>query len=221
MGDDLPWHRDRARRRRGSRARPSSAACPCARRAGRRCPSSRSAMRRRLSASLMKCSVCMLCRRSASLTSSTRMSSDMASTSLRKFSACLVWSDCSSMRDSLVTPSTRRAISLPNSCSICSERRVRVLDRVVQQAGDDRGAVELHARQELGDVERMGEIGIARGPALRAMRLHGEDIGAVERVLIGRGIIGLYPLDQFELPNHAVTSSRPPRQGRIPWRAAR
>ena len=48
------------------------------------------------------------------------MSSDIASTSLRKFSACLVWSDCSSIRDSLVTPSTSRAISGPNTRSMSS-----------------------------------------------------------------------------------------------------
>ncbi len=42
------------------------------------------------------------------------MSSDMASTSLRKFSACDARSDCSSMRVSLVTPSTSRATSSPN-----------------------------------------------------------------------------------------------------------
>jgi hypothetical protein len=99
--------------------------------------------------------------------------------------------------------------------------RVRVLDRIVEQAGDDGSAVELHARQQLGDAQGMGEVGIARGPALGAMGLHGEDISAIQRVLIGRGIIGLYPLDQFELPNHAVTSNRPPRRGRIARRAAR
>ncbi len=48
------------------------------------------------------------------------MSSDIASTSLRKFSACLVSSDCNSMRDSLVTPSTSRPISGPNRRSISS-----------------------------------------------------------------------------------------------------
>src|SRR5881392_3907812 len=48
----------------------------------------------------------MLCRRSASFTSSTRMSRLIARMSLRKFSACLVLSDCSSSRVSFVTPST-------------------------------------------------------------------------------------------------------------------
>ncbi len=68
----------------------------------------------------MKCSVRMLCSRSASLTSSTRMSSDIASSSLRKFSACSVCEDCSSSLLSLVTPSTRRATSPPNSCESSS-----------------------------------------------------------------------------------------------------
>ena len=65
------------------------------------------------------------------------------------------------------------------------ERRDRVLDRVVQQAGDDRGAVELHLREEAGDLDRVREIRVARGAQLRAVRLHRIDIGAVERVLVG------------------------------------
>ena len=106
------------------------------------------------------------------------------------------------MRESLVTPSTRRATSSPNSCSISS--RVASVSSTVScsSAGDDRGAVELHARQDAGDLERMGEIGIAGGAGLRAVRLHREDIGAVERVLVGRGIVGLDPLDQLELADH-------------------
>ena len=91
------------------------------------------AMRRRFSWSLMKRSVRMLCSRSASLTSSTRMSSDIASTSLRKFSACLVWSDCSSMRDELGD-----AVDQPRDLRAeqpldLVEGGGGVLDRVVQQ----------------------------------------------------------------------------------------
>jgi hypothetical protein len=48
------------------------------------------------------------------------MSSLIARTSLRKFSACFSWSDWSSIRLSLVTPSTRRATSLPNLASMSS-----------------------------------------------------------------------------------------------------
>ena len=62
-------------------------ACPCGRRAARRCRAS-PARCARASPAVMKCSVRMLCSRSASLTSSTRTSSAIASRSLRKFSAC-------------------------------------------------------------------------------------------------------------------------------------
>ena len=48
------------------------------------------------------------------------MSDDIASTSLRRFSASLVLSDCISSRRRLVTPSTRRAMSSPNRPAISS-----------------------------------------------------------------------------------------------------
>ena len=48
------------------------------------------------------------------------MSSDMARRNLRRFSAWRVLSDCRSRRLSLVTPSTRRAVSAPKSASISS-----------------------------------------------------------------------------------------------------
>ena len=98
----------------------------------------------------------------------------MASTSLRKFSACLVRSDCSSSRVSLVTPSTRPAISLPNRRLDLRQLDRRVLDHVVQQAGGDRGGVEPVAGQDVGDRDGMGDVGIAVVAALRAVRLHGQ-----------------------------------------------
>ena len=62
----------------------------------------------------------MLCSRSASLTSSTLMSLDMASRNLRRFSAARWLSLCASIFDSLVTPSTRRATFLPKCFLISS-----------------------------------------------------------------------------------------------------
>ena len=61
----------------------------------------------------------------------------------------------------------------------------RVLDRVVQQRRRDRRVVELQVGQDGRDFERMGEIRIARGALLLAVRLHGVDIGAVEQRLVG------------------------------------
>ena len=63
-----------------------------------------------------------------------------------------------------------------------------VLDGVVQQRGRDGGIVELEVGQDRGDFERMGEIGIAGGALLLAMRLHGVDIGAVEQRLVALGL---------------------------------
>ena len=78
----------------------------------------------------------------------------------------------------------------------------RVLDRVVQQRRRDRGVVELEVGQDGRDFERMGEIRIAGGALLLAMRLHGVDIGAVEQRLVGVRVVAAHPLDQIVLPHH-------------------
>ena len=80
--------------------------------------------------------------------------------------------------------------------------RLGVLDRVVQQRRHDGGVVELEVGEDRRDLERMGEIGIARGAQLLAMRLHGVDIGAVEQLLVGVRIVFADPLDQLVLPHH-------------------
>ena len=78
----------------------------------------------------------------------------------------------------------------------------RVLDRVVQHRRDDRGVVELELGEDRGDFERMREIGIAGGALLLAVRLHREDVGAIEQVLVRLGIVAADALDQFVLPHH-------------------
>ena len=133
----------------------------------------------------------MLCSRSASLTSSTRTSAAIASRSLRRFSACFA-----SLRDEvellqLGQALDQRADLVAEQLVDLGARRLGVLDRVVQQRRDDRGVVELEVGEDRRDFERMGEIGIARGARLRAMRLHGVDIGAVEQILVGVRIVAL------------------------------
>ena len=107
----------------------------------------------------------MLCRRSASLTRMTRMSSTIASSILRKFSACRSSLDENGIALILVTPSTTCATSGPNSSWMRSIVRQRVLDDVVEQAGGDGDDVELHVGQEVGDLERVDEVGLARNGA--------------------------------------------------------
>ncbi len=83
-----------------------------------------------------------------------------------------------------------------------------VLDGVVQQRGDDGGIVELVVGEDRGDFERMGKIRIAGGALLLAMGLHGVDIGAVEKVLVGIGVVFAHPLDEIVLPHHRLGGLR-------------
>ena len=162
-------------------------------------------------AGFMCSSVRMLCRRSASLTSSTRMSLEMASSSLRKFSACSAFLVTRSSFLILVRPSTSAPISRAEQRVDLAARGVGVLDGVVQQRGGDGGVVEPHLGEDGGDFERMGEEGSAGGPLLVAMRLHGVDIGAVEQRLVGVGLVAQHPLDQLVL----AQSWRAPHDRRV------
>ena len=77
-----------------------------------------------------------------------------------------------------------------------------VLDHIMQQGGDDGRRVQPIVGQNARHLDRMGEIGIAGGPQLRAVHLHRIDIGAVQQRLVRGGIIGAHSLDQFELAQH-------------------
>ncbi len=109
----------------------------------------------------------MLCSRSASLTSSTRMSSDMASRNLRRFSAARSFSVWASIFESLVTPSTSRATSSPKSFWISSVVVSVSSIVVVQQRRYDRLVVEEQLCQNTRNFNRMAEVRIAA----RALRL--------------------------------------------------
>ena len=80
--------------------------------------------------------------------------------------------------------------------------RLGVLDGVVQQRGDDRRIVELEVGEDRGDLERMGEIRVAGGAQLLAMRLHGVHVGAVEQLLVGVRVVLADALDQLVLAHH-------------------
>ena len=82
----------------------------------------------------------------------------------------------------------------------------RVLDRVVQHRGGYGCVVELELGQDGGDFERVREIRVAARPLLRAMRLHGEHVGAVEEILVRVRIVTPDPFDQFVLPHHVGCS---------------
>ena len=87
-------------------------------------------------------------------------------------------------------------------------RRERVLDRVVEDRGGDGLIVEPEVGEDSRDLDRMAEIGVARSAHLRSMRLHREDVGAIDQALVRIGIVGSDFLDQLILPQHAAKMGR-------------
>ena len=83
-----------------------------------------------------------------------------------------------------MSPSTIRAISLPNSASTSSSVRSRVLDDVVEQSAGDGDRVELQVGEDLGDFDRVRDVRLAGVADLPAMRRLAEPIGAHEQVAI-------------------------------------
>jgi hypothetical protein len=78
-----------------------------------------------------------------------------------------------------------------------------ILDGVVQQCCDNGGIIELEVGEDRGHFQRMREIGIAGGAGLGAVRLHGVDVGAVQQIFVGVGVIGTDPFDEVVLSHHA------------------
>ena len=95
----------------------------------------------------------------------------------------------------------------------------RVFDRVVQHRRRDGGVIDLELGQNGRHLERMGEIRIAGGALLAAVRLHREHIGAVQQILVGVRIVAANPLHQFVLPHHRRKPTRSaPRAADLSWR---
>jgi hypothetical protein len=78
----------------------------------------------------------------------------------------------------------------------------RILDRVVKDRGDDRLVVQPQIGEDARNFDRVAVIRIARSSLLAAMRLHREDVGAVDHRLVRVGIVSPYLLEQFILPQH-------------------
>ena len=65
----------------------------------------------------------------------------------------------------------------------------RILEHVVQEAGDDRGDVHLEVHEEAGDFQGVGEVGLARCALLALVALLGEAVGAVHQVQVGTRLV--------------------------------
>ena len=83
-------------------------------------------------------------------------------------------------------------------------RRDGILNRVMQQTGDDRIAVEFLFGEDARDFDRMREIRIAGFAQLQSVGLHGKYVSAVQRAFIGTGIVAENTLYELILPHHAA-----------------
>ena len=110
------------------------------------------------------------------------MSSTIARSILRKFSAWRSSLDEKVMALILVTPSTRWATSGPNGLLDPLGRGEGVLDDVVEQAGGDRHHVHLHVGEDRRDLERVHEVGLAGVAHLSLVLERREDVGPPQQL---------------------------------------
>ena len=82
------------------------------------------------------------------------------------------------------------------------DRRLRVLDDVVEQAGGDGDDVELHVGEQVGDLERVDQVGLARVAHLSLVLEGGEDVGPPQQVDVGVRVVAPDLFDEVLEPNH-------------------
>ena len=80
--------------------------------------------------------------------------------------------------------------------------RERVLDDVVEQPGGDGDGVELELDQEVGDGERVDEVGLARVAHLIAVLEGRKDVGPPEQLHVGVRAVGSDLLQEVFESNH-------------------
>ena len=166
-------------------------------------------------------SVRMLWSRSASLMSTTRMSSAIARNILRMFSACCCsWLSVLNL-ESFVTPSTRWATSTPKrssrSASVYSVSSGMSCSSAAWTATGSRPSSARICR----DRERMGDVRLAARALLAGMRLGGEVERRLDRRHVGVGIaLQELQLDRREGGAHRLRRDRDGAVRALPARRA-
>ena len=144
----------------------------------------------------------MLCSRSASLTSSTRMSlADREQELAEVLGGALVLGlrlDLAELGHPVDQLARRRDRKLSMSSDVASVSSIVSW----RMRGDDGLVVELEVGENARDLDRVAEIGVAGGAHLRAVGLHREDVGAVNQPFVRVGIVGPDLLDKLILSQH-------------------
>ena len=135
------------------------------------------------------------------------MSRAIARSILRKFSACFSSREVKLIWPILVTPSTSAGDLLAEHVLQLRQRGERVLDGVVQEAGRDAGDVEPQVGDDPGDLERVGQVGLAGQPALAAVHLRREFVGPLDGLERRRRAVGPDLVDEVD-EGHGLSSAK-------------
>ena len=130
------------------------------------------------------------------------MSSTIASSILRKFSTWRSSLDENGMAPILVTPSTMCATSSPKRSRRVSGVVSGVFDDVVEEAGGHADDVELHPGEDVGDFERVDQVGLAGMADLSLVLAGREDVGPPQQLQVGVGVVVPDPVEQILEANH-------------------
>ena len=130
------------------------------------------------------------------------MSSTIASSILRKFSACR-----SSLDEKRDGADFRHAFDDVGDLGAeelldALDGGQRVFDDVVQEPGGNRHGVELHVGQEVGDGKRMDEVGLARMADLSPVLEGGEDVRPPQQLDVGVRAVGPDFFEKILEANH-------------------
>ena len=130
------------------------------------------------------------------------MSSTIASSILRKFSACRSSLDENGIAPELGDPFDDVGDVGAEQLLDPLDRGLGVFDDVVEQPGGDRDDVELHVGEQVGDLERVDQIRLP-GMADLSLVLEGrKDVGPPEQLDVGVGIDRPDLFDEVLEPDH-------------------
>ena len=131
------------------------------------------------------------------------MSSTIASSILRKFSTC---------RSSLIENGDGADLGHPlddvrdvvaEGLADALDGGERVLDDVVEQAGGDADDVQLHVGEDVGDLERMDEVGLARMADLSLVLQGRKHVGPPEQLEVRVWAVAPDLFEQVLEANHS------------------
>ena len=136
------------------------------------------------------------------------MSSTMARSSLRKFSACRSSEVEKGILLILVTPSTMCSTSVAEVLLDALGLGEGVLEHVVQQAHRDAGGVHAHLGQDGRHLEGVDEVGLARGARLALVLDRGEDVGLAQQLEVGPRMVAPHGLVDVLEADHGAEAPR-------------